>query len=174
MAGKITSVKIGGPRGFSLVEVVLALGIISFALVALLGITAVGTNAGLQSKWDTEGGQIFEQVMGQLRTKPFGQDQEASPSDPKRYPLPALDRDGETTFFLDDQSQVVAEGTATRKVVVSSKTPVSLSYLNAAGEAQSVPDRATLALVTVEISPHPPRTAADRSVYFAEICRLEQ
>jgi uncharacterized protein (TIGR02598 family) len=158
-------------RGFSLVEVVLALGIISFALVALLGITAVGTNAGLQSKWDTEGGQIFEQIMGQLRTKPFAESQDP---DSELFPLPALNADDEKTFYLDDQNRVVSEGAATRKVVVSSKASVQLPYLDASGAMQSAPNRDALALVMVEISPYPPRSAGDKSVYFAEVCRLEQ
>lgn len=164
------------PRGFSLVEVVIALGIISFVLVALVGITAVGTSAGLDSKRDTEGGQIFEQIMGQLRTKPFTESQEANESDPKLFPLPPLDAVGEKVFHLDDQSNVVSEqaGSATRQVRISISSPVALPYLNAQGAPQTVPQPETLALVTVEISPYPSRAQSESSVYFAEICRLQQ
>lgn len=164
----------GFPRGFSLVEVVIALGIASFVLVALVGITAVGTSAGLDSRRDTEGGQIFEQIMGQLRTKPFSESQAASATDPKLFPLPALNVDAEETFHLDDQNNVVPSASATRKVRISISGPVALPYLNAQGAAQTVPSHEALAFVKVEISPHPERTQSETSVYFAEICRLQQ
>lgn len=160
--------------GFSLVEVVLAIGIISFALVALLGIAAVGTNAGIESKWDTEGGQVFEQIMGQLRTKPYSDRQQADLSNPKIFPLPALNTNSQESFYLDAENNVVAESLATRKVIVSTQSPVTLPYLNAKGAAQAAPGQSALAFVKVEISPHPPRLASDTSVYFAEVCRLQQ
>lgn len=161
-------------RGFSLVEVVLSLGIISFALVALLGITAVGTNAGLASKWDTEGGQLFEQIMGQLRTKPYTSAQEADPSRPKQFPLPPLGAAAAEEFYLDHLDNVVESGLATRKVRVVSQPAVSLPYLSASGTAQAAPAQDVLSLVTVEISPHPPRSGLDTSVYFAEVSQLQQ
>lgn len=161
-------------RGFSLVEVVLSLGIISFALVALLGITAVGTNAGLASKWDTEGGQIFEQIMGQLRTKPYTAIQQAEPSNPKQFPLPALSAAANEEFYLDDQNNVVSADRASRKVRVISQPSVSLPYLSASGTPQLAPGQDALSLVTVEISPYPARSALDTSVYFAEVSRLQQ
>jgi uncharacterized protein (TIGR02598 family) len=161
-------------RGFSLVEVVLSLGIISFALVALLGITAVGTSAGLASKWDTEGGQIFEQIMGQLRTKPYTATQAADSSKPRQFPLPALNVAAEEEFYLDDRNNVVAQGLATRKVRVVSQPSVSLPYLSASGTTQAAPGQDVLSLVTVEISPHPPRSGLDTSVYFAEVSQLQQ
>jgi uncharacterized protein (TIGR02598 family) len=167
-------VRVGFPRGFSLVEVVIALGIASFVLVALVGITAVGTNAGLDSRRDTEGGQIFEQIMGQLRTKPFSESQSSSEADPALFPLPALNVDAEEVFYLDSQNKVVPGDSAIRKVRILSRAPVALSYLDARSAPQGVPDRESLAFVTVEISPNPERAQSETTVYFAEICRLQQ
>lgn len=171
---KCASGKTGLIAGFSLVEVVIALGIVSFALVALLGITAVGTNAGIDSKRDTEGGQIFEQIMGQLRTKPFAEEQAADEANPRLFPLPRLNVDAEKTFYLDDQNKVVPVTQASRQVRVSTSGPVAMSYLDAKGAAQPAPSRDALALVTVEISPYPPRARVETAVYFSEVCRLQQ
>lgn len=52
---------------FSLVEVVLALGIVSFALVALLGLLSVGLKSSKQAGDDTEVAAITWQVVSKLR-----------------------------------------------------------------------------------------------------------
>jgi uncharacterized protein (TIGR02598 family) len=172
-AGSFSAVAWVRREGFSLVEVVLAIGIVSFALVALLGIATVGTNAGIESKWDTEGGQAFEQIMGQLRTKPYSTNQQADPSNPKIFPLPALNTNAQESFYLDAENNVVPETQATRLVRVSARSAVALPYLNAKGAAQAAPGQSALAFVTVEISPYPLRSNTT-STYYAEVCRLQQ
>lgn len=168
--------KIAAVRGgFSLVEVVLALGIISFAIVGLLGITVVGTSASLDSKRDTEAGQIFEQIVGQLRTKPFDQEQgEGNPSDAEVYPLPALDENGSITFFLDDQNRVVSGDQAVHEVQVRIGDPAAQPYLDEKGATQPVPSRNNLSLVTVTIFRSPHRANDPGTVYHMEICPLQQ
>ncbi len=51
------------PAGFSLVEVTLALGLVSFVLVALLGLFASGLNSNRASSVDTAVGQIVRDVV---------------------------------------------------------------------------------------------------------------
>ena len=58
-------------RGFSLVEVVLALGVISVAIVSLFGLLAISTDASRQSDVDTVVTSIARQVDTQLHNTPF-------------------------------------------------------------------------------------------------------
>lgn len=161
--------------GFSLVEVVISLGIITFALVALLGIASVGATASLESKWDTESGQIFEEIVGQLQTKPYSQAQQES-ADDGEFPLPALDdpQNNTTEFHLDAQGRIATAAEGVRKVRVTVADPVSQNYINEKNAAQPGPPRSQLSLVKVEISPHPPRLGGTVSTYYTEICSLQQ
>lgn len=100
--------------GFSLIEVVLALGVISFAFVALFGLLPVGLNTFNNSIDSTMEAQIAESVMSQLKQDKFstlatdfndtngGVNSGGLPSFFKQpnttpYLLPA------TGFFYDDQ-----------------------------------------------------------------------
>jgi len=53
---------------FSLMEVVLALGIISFVLFSMLGLLSVGMNASRESSADTALTSMISQVLGKLRS----------------------------------------------------------------------------------------------------------
>ncbi len=53
---------------FSLIEVVIALGIISFVLAAVLGLLGVGLFSSRQSSEDTSLAAMTSQVLGQLST----------------------------------------------------------------------------------------------------------
>lgn len=53
--------------GFSLIEVVLCLGIISFAMVSLLGLMPVGLRAFRQSIDVTTQSQIAQQIMSEAQ-----------------------------------------------------------------------------------------------------------
>lgn len=52
---------------FSLTEVVIALGIVTFTLVAILGLMGVGINASRQSSDDTVLAAMTSYVLGELR-----------------------------------------------------------------------------------------------------------
>lgn len=58
------SVKIG----FSLIEIVLALGIISFALVGIMGLFPVAMNSALESQRETRAAHIAQQIFTDLST----------------------------------------------------------------------------------------------------------
>ena len=58
-------------RAFSLIEVVLAMGVISFALLAIFGLISVSLKADRESSSDTVLAEMRRQVMGDLRTGTF-------------------------------------------------------------------------------------------------------
>lgn len=55
-------------RGFSLVEIVVALGIIAFALVAILGLFPVAMREAREGRNETRAASIAQLIFGQLRT----------------------------------------------------------------------------------------------------------
>ncbi len=56
-------------RGFSLIEVALAIGIMSFVLVSLLGLFMVGLDSSRKSGNGTALARIISQVVGEFRGK---------------------------------------------------------------------------------------------------------
>jgi len=58
-----------GRRGFSLVEVVLALGIISFAIVAILGVFPLGLRTSHSSQDDARATQIAQNVLNAMASQ---------------------------------------------------------------------------------------------------------
>jgi uncharacterized protein (TIGR02598 family) len=56
-------------RGFSLIEVVLAIGIVSFCLLALIGLFGLGMNGSRHANDDTFLGSMVTRVAGDLRTQ---------------------------------------------------------------------------------------------------------
>lgn len=58
-------------RGFSLVEVVLALGVISFAIVAILGVFPVGLNTSHSAQDETRAPQIAQTIFATLTSQTF-------------------------------------------------------------------------------------------------------
>lgn len=53
-------------RGFSLVEVVIAIGVVSFAIVAILGVFPVGLNTGRSAQNETRATQIAQDILASL------------------------------------------------------------------------------------------------------------
>ncbi len=62
----IPRVRARGAKSFSLVEVVLALGVISFALVAILGVFPIGLAANRTSISDTRAAQLVNTVVSTI------------------------------------------------------------------------------------------------------------
>lgn len=59
--------------GFSLVEVTIAIGVVSFALVALLGVIPVGLIATQDAMRQTAKSQIIKQISSDLGMMPFAE-----------------------------------------------------------------------------------------------------
>jgi uncharacterized protein (TIGR02598 family) len=63
----------GNRHGFSLIEVCLAIGVVVFALTALMGLLSIGLSTGTDSAADTRLAAMAECVMTQERNMPFFQ-----------------------------------------------------------------------------------------------------
>lgn len=59
------------PDAFSLVEVVLALGVIGFALLAIIGLFPIGLQSDRASIQETRANFIAQQTFATLRSQPF-------------------------------------------------------------------------------------------------------
>ncbi len=57
---------------FSLVEIVLALGIVSFAIVGIMGLFPVAMRSALESQRETRAAQIAQQIFSDLRSGKSG------------------------------------------------------------------------------------------------------
>ena len=73
-----------GRTAFSLVEVALAMGIVSFALVAIFGLLSVGVNAARDSNDDTKVGFIMQDVAARVRAEASSL---SLPADPTKMDL---------------------------------------------------------------------------------------
>lgn len=59
--------------GFSLVEVVLAMGVISFAMISVIGLLPVGLSTFQRAMDQTVEGQIIQRINGEMMLTPFKQ-----------------------------------------------------------------------------------------------------
>lgn len=59
-----------GPSGFSLVEVVIALGILAFTITALLGMLVVGMNTDRETIEELEATHILQTIFNERRANP--------------------------------------------------------------------------------------------------------
>jgi uncharacterized protein (TIGR02598 family) len=57
--------------GFSLVEVVVTIGVIAFSLVAIIGLLPIGLKSGRASIQETRANQIAQQIFNTIRSQPF-------------------------------------------------------------------------------------------------------
>jgi uncharacterized protein (TIGR02598 family) len=57
--------------GFSLVEVVVALGVIAFGLLAILGLFPTGLQSGRASIQETRANHLADQIFATFRSQPF-------------------------------------------------------------------------------------------------------
>lgn len=55
--------------GFSLVEVVLALGVVSFAIVAILGVLPIGLQSGRSAQDETRASQVAQNIFASIASQ---------------------------------------------------------------------------------------------------------
>lgn len=72
--------------GFSLVEITLALGIVTVGIVAMLGILSASMTSNTDSTRDTVMASMSRRLLGDLRAFPFDDLWSATPWDPKDLP----------------------------------------------------------------------------------------
>jgi len=61
----------GSNYAFTLIEVVIALGVTTFCLITLLALLPVGVNTAVKSRGETRAGYLAEQIVSDLRSSPF-------------------------------------------------------------------------------------------------------
>lgn len=122
--------------GFTLVEVTLAIGIISFAFVAMFGMLPVGLNVSRQAMDTTIEAQIVQQMKTQALQTDFSMLDELSGADEVYFDDQGKQVDQSAGIYQAKYSAVSAntklpDGTATSRL----KT-VTISVLNTKGSAE--------------------------------------
>lgn len=105
-------------RGFSLVEIVVALAIISFALVAIIGLFPVAMSAAKEGRNETRAASIAQLIFGQLRTH-----------DPKQKALP---------LGPDPTKTSTTDGNLNLSLQASNSTTTNEGYMAFTGEGEPI------------------------------------
>lgn len=114
-----------GKEAFSLVEVVLALGIVSFAGLALLGLFSVGLSTNRESIEELEATHVAQSIFAFRRASPLSTNQAG-------FPLPALDKTNSVTesspVYLTDEGHLTGNAAAAKFGMIYRVTPDPNSY----------------------------------------------
>lgn len=100
------SVRALGRRGFSLVEVVLAIGVVSFAMMAMLGTLPIGLKSSQQSRGQVATANIARQLQGELQQISFRTDSEDTltignlPATPLYYSLDGTRTSQQDAYYV--------------------------------------------------------------------------
>jgi uncharacterized protein (TIGR02598 family) len=156
---------------FSLVEVVLALGIISFAIVAILGVFPLGLQTGHSSEDDTRSTQIAQNVLNAMAS----QSQQNFTNIVLPYPSPplAINLASSSTsptapaafFYADNDGQI--SGSATNATYsISIITDNFITTASPAPFDSGFANKVTVRIVspplaTASATPNPGQTAQD-------------
>jgi Tfp pilus assembly protein PilV len=114
-------------NAFSLVEVVLALGIISFAIVAILGVFPVGLNTGHSAQDETRAPQIAQMILASLSSQVVKRNATGQP---------VLDGSGQTQ--LNDAAKIQCQANQTVPVDLSTSTKPTTPTLYANNDGQLI------------------------------------
>ncbi len=180
-------------QAFSLVEIALAIGVISFAVLGLLGLMASTQSTVRQSIDRTDNSLLFQKVVNQLKVKPFDTEQSASTDEPSVLPLPALNAAEVAAPFLVNERYDYMGGVDDPATLAAGNKVVRVTVLDATDldvEAMREPTKATdnqIATVRIEIfgpaAAYRPAdeavegqqpTAPDHQVFHTSISRVEQ
>jgi len=115
---------------FSLVEVTMALGIVSFGLLSVMGLMPVGLSTLRNAMDQTVEGQIVQKVSGRFLLTPFSKLQ--------------TDYAAGTNFYFDQEGEEVAQSNATYEV--KAKKPTGAVYPGASEESTN-----SLCMIPVEV-----------------------
>ena len=121
-------------KGFSLVEVTLAIGVAGFALLAIFGLLPVGLSSNQASIQQTEAANIVTGIVADLRQVPNAATIAANASLSSLSPKYGLDAAGTgSTVYLDESGALKSTAAQARyKAVVQLAQPSSRSELRTA------------------------------------------
>jgi uncharacterized protein (TIGR02598 family) len=108
------------PSAFSLVEVVMALGITAFCMISLMGLFVVGLKSSKESSEMIEAANIASMIIQQRRSAP-------TTENANRFVLPVLNqpRDLDATTYLDKRGNVTTAADAAYRLSYSILTNTS-------------------------------------------------
>jgi len=98
-------------EGFSLVEIVIAIGIMSFAVLSLVGLASIGMQRSGDSRKLQEAASVANRILQMRRSAP----EAAAPGtlfDPTTFPLPPLTTSMTQTNFLTASGALTASATS--------------------------------------------------------------
>lgn len=117
--------KLNHQRAFTLVEVVLAVGTTSVAVISLMGMLCLGVTSNRESGQDTTIAGMSTQVMSELRSTPFTALWEAEPEVGVLPPEPASTTSPEPSvfFFTHEGTRQAKPDSATYYTCTVNKAP---------------------------------------------------
>lgn len=148
----------GSVHAFTLIEVVIALGITTFCIITLLALLPVGVNTAVKSRGETRASYLAEQIISDLRSSPFNSATILSSSGGSLAPLTPFSMATASTNVLacDAANNVLAmvpasqyaaafAGTGTNYLVQVVVSPSALPNLSTVSVEVSAPAQAALA-----------------------------
>ncbi|MEI6492669.1 MAG: hypothetical protein WCO94_08990 [Verrucomicrobiota bacterium] len=123
------SISIGESAGFSLVEVVMAVGIVAFCLLAIVGLAGVGMKVNRDAVEEMKATMLGSQLLQLRREFPTNTDQAAGtlPFGSILVTDPASGTDFSTNFVMADGRQCAATNAAYRVLYRIQPNPVGRS-----------------------------------------------
>ena len=94
-------------RGFSLVEVILALGLASFALIALIGLLSVAFRSSRDTAEETRVVSILETMVADRMVSPQG-------TNSTMYGIPPLSAESSSTIYIREDGSVGSQASDAR------------------------------------------------------------
>ncbi len=153
-----------GKKAFSLVEVVLALGVVGFSVVAIFSLFPVGLKSALESRRETRAAYLAEQIISDLRSTPFD-------AATLLYRKSDGQLDALTPFSLASTTTLVLGCDGTENIVKTLSSAIYTSGINDSAVEYLVQVKvepaafSNLAKVSVEISAPAAAPLAGRSRY---------
>lgn len=146
------------PAAFSLVEVTLALGVVSFALLSLVGLTMVGMQRSADSRKLQEAAELANRFLQMRRAAPAA-NAPGTLFDPAVFPLPPL-----TSIAAGQTNSQTNYLTSSGAKLASATAPGAVYGL--ATSVSSPADALSPAKISLEIFWPPGATNATRQSYF--------
>ena len=116
-------------NAFSLVEVVIAMGVTTFCLITMLGLLPIGAGIALESRRETRAAYLAQQILGDLRSSSFTEATILCQTNGTLVALPSFSLADATTNCVtcDGDNNVLYQATANQ--YASGVSDTSANYL---------------------------------------------
>jgi uncharacterized protein (TIGR02598 family) len=132
--------KLNHQRAFTLVEVVLAVGTTSVAVISLMGMLCLGVTSNRESGQDTTIAGMSTQVLSEMRSTPFTALWQAEPEAGTLQPEPTSTTSPEPSlfYFTHEGARQAEQNSATYYTCTVGKTPEESTRNPGAGAYQAM------------------------------------